>query len=255
MPCIKASLIYTGRPEPPLRDAYLAYEDGRITYVGLEGPRDVEVWDLEGAVVTPAFIDAHCHIGMERAGEPSREAEVNERFDSVLPLVDAVYSVYMDDRAFKESVEFGVLYSCVLPGSGNIIGGRGAVIRNYGDDVDEAFIKPGGVKAALGYNPRSVEDWKGTRPHTRMGAVAILRKWLDKAAAAMRLIDQGKKDLDEVEPELKLLFPVLRGEEPLRFHVHRADDVAALLRLRELYGFKATAEHLCDVASKRALSA
>ena len=252
MPCIKASLIYTGRPEPPLRDAYLAYEDGRITYVGLEGPRDVEVWDLEGAVVTPAFIDAHCHIGMERAGEPSREAEVNERFDSVLPLVDAVYSVYMDDRAFKESVEFGVLYSCVLPGSGNIIGGRGAVIRNYGDDVDEAFIKPGGVKAALGYNPRSVEDWKGTRPHTRMGAVAILRKWLDKAAAAMRLIDQGKKDLDEVEPELKLLFPVLRGEEPLRFHVHRGDDAAALLKLKELYGFKATAEHLCDVASRRA---
>ncbi|MEM4699655.1 MAG: amidohydrolase [Candidatus Nezhaarchaeales archaeon] len=250
MPCVRASLIYTGRPEPPLRDAYLAFEGREVTYVGRERPEGAEVWEFEGAVITPAFIDPHCHIGMERAGEPSREAEVNERFESVVSLADAIYSVYMDDASFKESIEFGVLYSCVLPGSANIIGGRGAVIRNYGGDVEEAYIKPGGIKVALGFNPRSVEDWKGTRPHTRMGVVAVLRRWLDKAASMMRLVEQGKKDVDEVEPELRGLFPVLRGEEVLRVHAHRADDVIALLKLRGEYGLKATVEHLCDVASR-----
>ncbi|MCX8205259.1 MAG: amidohydrolase family protein [Candidatus Nezhaarchaeota archaeon] len=250
MPCIKASLIYTGRPEPPLRNAYLSFEGSKITYVGCEKPSNTEVWELEGSVITPALIDPHCHIGMERAGEPSREAEVNERFESVVPLADALYSIYMDDRSFKESIEFGVLYSCVLPGSANIIGGRGVVIRNYGGSVEEAYIKSAGVKAALGFNPRSVEDWKGTRPHTRMGAVAVLRRWLDKAASTMRLVEQGKKDIDEVEPELKALFPILRGEEVMRVHAHRADDAIALLKLREAYGFKATVEHLCDVSSK-----
>lgn len=68
---------------------------------------------------------------MHRAGEPLEEAEANEKFDSVLPHVDALYSIYMDDESFKESIEWGVLYSCVLPGSGNIIGGRGVIIRNY----------------------------------------------------------------------------------------------------------------------------
>lgn len=250
MLCIKASLVYTGRPEPPLQDAYVAFEGPRIAYVGRERPEGAEVWEFEGGVVTPAFIDAHCHIGMERAGEPSREAEVNERFESVVPLADAVDSVYMDDKSFKESIEFGVLYSCVLPGSGNIIGGRGAVIRNYGRSVEEAYIRPAGIKAALGFNPRSVEDWKGTRPHTRMGAVAILKRWLDKASSTMRLVEQGKKDLDEVEPEVKALFPVLRGQEVLRVHAHKADDAMALLKLKRCYGFRATVEHLCDVSTE-----
>ncbi len=251
MLCIKAKLIYTGKPEDTIQDAYLAFEGKQIVYVGKEKPgKEVEVWDMEDAVITPAFIDAHCHIGMERAGEPSREAEVNEQFESVLPMVDALFSVYMDDKAFKEAIEQGTLYSCILPGSANILGGRGAIVRNYGVDVDDAFIRYAGVKAALGYNPRSVEEWKGTRPRTRMGAVAIFQRWLEKAKSTMKLVEQGKKDLEEVEPELKLLFPVLRGEEALRIHVHRSDDVAALLRLRSIYGFKATAEHLCDVASK-----
>ena len=250
MICLKASLIYTGRPGEVLRDSFIAYEEGRISYVGPERPKEAELLDYSGHVVTPAFIDAHCHVGMERAGEPSREAEVNEHYESVLPMVDALYSVYMDDKAFQESIEFGVLYSCILPGSGNIVGGRGAVIRNYGRDIEDAFIRYAGVKAALGYNPRSTEDWEGTRPHTRMGAMAILQRWLERAKSSMRLIESGKKDLDEVDPELRMMFPVLRGEEPLRVHVHRSDDVAALIKLKRTYGLKAVAEHLCDVASK-----
>jgi hypothetical protein len=38
-----------------------------------------------------------------------------------------------------------------------------------------------GIKAALGYNPRSTVEWKGNRPSTRMGAVAMLRENFIKA--------------------------------------------------------------------------
>ena len=77
---------------------------------------------------------------MARAGEPYDEDEANEKFDSVLPVVDALYSIYMDDRDFKESIEWGVLYSCVLLGSGNIIiiSSRLVVIRNYGRDIEKS---------------------------------------------------------------------------------------------------------------------
>ena len=87
----------------------------------------------------------------------------------------------MDDKSFKESIEWGVLYSCILPGSDNIIGGRAVVIRNYGRDIEEAFIKYAGIKTALGFNPRRTTDWKGTRPYARMGAIGLLRKWLIKS--------------------------------------------------------------------------
>ena len=86
----------------------------------------------------------------------------------------------MDDPSFKESVESGILYSVVLPGSGNIIGGKAALIKNYASNIKDAFISDVGVKVALGYNPRSNEKWKGNRPSTRMGSIALLRDYLLK---------------------------------------------------------------------------
>lgn len=136
--------------------------------------------------------------------------------DSVLPLVDALYSIYMDDRAFRHSIEFGVLYSSVLPGSGNIIGEKAIFISNYGRDIEEAFIKYAGVKAAFGYNPRSTTNWKGTRPSTRRGAIGILLSWLIKTRNTIALLEKGKKDPEEVEPTVQALIPVLKGDTSSR---------------------------------------
>jgi len=244
MRALRARVLYTGRPEPPLEDVYVVFDE-RIRAVTRERPEGVEVIDCE--VVTPAMIDAHCHIGMHRHGEPQEEGESNERFESAVPMADALHSIYMDDACFGESVEHGVLYSCVLPGSGNVIGGRAVVIRIYAGDVEEAFIKYAGLKAAMGFNPRRTTDWKGTRPHTRMGAVAILRRWLERARDAMRLIEQGRKVPEEFDPEVRALFPVLRGEEVLRVHVHKSDDIACLLMLKREMGLRVTVEHACDV--------
>ncbi|WP_048192398.1 amidohydrolase family protein [Pyrolobus fumarii] len=254
MKALYAPVLYTGLPGGIEKNKYIVFdeESGRIKEVVSEKPRDVEVIDLgKDIVVTPAFIDPHSHIGMVRHGEPASEEESNERFDSVLPLVDAIYSVYMDDQYFRESVEHGVLYSCVLPGSGNIIGGRGALIRNWARNIEEAYIGSCGLKMALGYNPRSTTTWRGVRPYTRMGAIALLQKWIIKARDTLMLIEKGKKDLEEVEPEVQALIPVVKGEEKLRVHVHKADDIVALFMLRYRLGFLKppffTIEHACDV--------
>jgi hypothetical protein len=46
---------------------------------------------------------------MIRSGEPDREEEANEHMNSVYPLVNALHSLYMDDPAFKESLESDIL--------------------------------------------------------------------------------------------------------------------------------------------------
>jgi hypothetical protein len=51
----------------------------------------------------------------------------------------------MDDSSFTESVESGVLYSTVLPGSGNIIGGKAVLIRNFAIDIGEAYMSDVGI--------------------------------------------------------------------------------------------------------------
>jgi len=128
--------------------------------------------------VTPAFVDPHSHIGLVRSGEPEQEAEGNEKMASMMVLSDALDALQMDDSAFQDAIEMGVLYSCIMPGSGNIIGGRSAVIRHFAEHSSQALVARAGIKAAFGYNPTSTLEWKGDRPSTRMGAVGMLREKL-----------------------------------------------------------------------------
>lgn len=241
MKIFKATTLYDG--ETSKRDVYVGFSD-RIEYVGKEKPQG----ELLGeGVVTPAFVDGHSHIGMARAGEPSAEDEANERMDSIYPLVKAIHSVYMDDRAFTESVESGVLYSTILPGSGNPIGGRAVLVKNFATNVQDAYVKDIGVKAALGYNPRSTTEWKGKRPTTRMGAVALLREGFSKARKTKALIGMGKKVPEEMDPVEEVFGEILDGKLKMMVHCHREDDAFVLLELMKEFGFSAVLNHGLDI--------
>ncbi len=243
MQCIKSKKVYTGNGNV-IENVHVCWEGKRISYIGVE-ERGELIGEYE--VLTPAFIDAHSHMGMDRHGEPWYEGEANEELDSVIPYIDAIDSVYMDDEYFKESVEWGVLYSAVMPGSGNIIGGRVVAIRNWESHVDKAFIKYVGVKAALGYNPRSTTGWRGNRPNTRMGVIGLFKKHFDKARAEWVKLKEGKTTWDELDPVTKALIPVIEGRLPLRVHVHKEDDIVTLRKLARIYGFRHTIDHACDV--------
>ena len=166
MTYVRARTLYTGTSV--LKDAYLLFDGTTIAGVS-RAPKGEPAGEYP--VVTPAFIDPHCHIGMERSGEPGSEGEANEQMDSLLFLADALDSVQMDDSAFRDSVEMGVLYSCVLPGSGNIVAGRSAVIRNWARAPRRrswparASRPPSATTRAVA--PRRVEGHPALHPHGR----------------------------------------------------------------------------------------
>jgi imidazolonepropionase-like amidohydrolase len=245
MNCIFANTIYSGKAM--ISDGFLVFDRQKIIGVSKsENGKLVGEFD----VLTPAFIDPHSHIGMERSGEPSVEGEANDHLDSILALTDALDSVQMDDKAFRDAVEFGVLYSCVVPGSGNIIGGHSAVIRNYAKDSTSALITRAGLKAAFGYNPMSTRSWEGKRPTTRMGAIAILRGRLEEVRQKIqkyRKARGSKKEEITFSAEDRVLQDLLTGKLRLRAHVHKIDDIAALLRLVDDFRIKLTVEHAMDV--------
>jgi len=245
MNCVHGNLIYTGRSL--VRNAYLLFEGTKIT--GLSRQRRGHLLG-EFAAITPAFVDAHCHIGMHRAGEHSGEAEANEKMDSLLPVPDALDSVQMDDAAFRDAIEMGVLYSCVVPGSGNIIGGHAAVIRNYARDTSAALVARAGIKSAFGYNPMSTVQWQGKRPSTRMGALAILRAKLHDVRQKMEKYRRArgrKREEITFTAEESVLRELLARRQSLRAHVHKIDDIAALLRLADEYRLRVIVEHAMDV--------
>jgi imidazolonepropionase-like amidohydrolase len=245
MKVIKSKLLFDGVCEK--RDYFIGFENDEIKYVGSRRPKEGDDIIAEDVVVTPAFIDSHSHIGMVRSGEPDREEEANEHMNSVYPLVNALHSIYMDDPAFKESVESGILYSTVLPGSGNIVSGNAVLIRNFVQDIDKAYVMDVGIKAALGYNPRSTVEWKGNRPSTRMGAVAMLRENFNKARKMKNLLETEKKVIDEVEPLTELFMDILSNKLKLMIHVHKEDDIMVLLHIIKEFGIKAIANHCVDV--------
>lgn len=271
---IKASALYRGGER--LADRRVVVEGERIA--------EVSAWsggkaDYEG-VVTAGFVDAHSHIGMFREGEPQAEAEGNDRTAQIMPLSDPINSIYFDDRAFQDAVDFGVLYSCAVPGSGNLIGGKARVIRNFAKNRKDALVADYGYKMALGYNPRSTTEWKGERPDTRMGVYQLLEKKLDEVVAKKTRSDLtlertlrelarsapdkglGPAELDRERAAAKreaelgftseesALLDLLSGRKTVKVHVHKEDDVLYLIELRKRYGFKATADHLGDVHHK-----
>lgn len=246
MKAVKATLLYDGRASTPSKNVFVKYDGAKITGISPTRP-DCEV--VAEGIVTPAFVDGHSHIGLSRSGEPSAESESNEHMGPMLPLVNALDSVYMDDAALRDSVEHGVLYSHVMPGSGNVIGGRTAMIRNFASDIDEAFISQPGIKAALGFNPRSTTSWKGDRPHTRMGAISILRNEFIKAEKARELLSLKKRVRAELEPQTEALIEIIEGRQVLMVHVHKEDDIVNLIRLMKEFGFRAVIHHAVDVHS------
>jgi imidazolonepropionase-like amidohydrolase len=226
---------------------YVVFKDSIITRIS-HSQRGEPLGNF--AVITPAFIDPHNHIGMKRAGEPSDEGEANERMDSLITLADALDSVQMDDSALRDAVEMGVLYSCVMPGSGNIIGGQAAIIRNFAGNGSRALIARAGLKTAFGFNPVSTHRWQGKRPTTRMGAMAILRSKLDdvrQKKERWRRARGAKKQDITFSLEERALISVLEGNTRLRAHVHKIDDIYALLRLTDEFRIRVTVEHALDV--------
>jgi imidazolonepropionase-like amidohydrolase len=245
MNCVFAKMIYSGQSIN--ENAYLQIKDNSI--VGISKTAEGTLLG-KFDVITPAFIDAHSHIGIYRAGEPNDQGESNEKMNAFPILADVLDSLQMDDDAFKDAIEMGVLYSCIVPGSGNILSGRSAVIRHRAAHSTGALVSRAGIKAALGYNPMSAKDWKGERPSTRMGAMSLLRGQLQEVRQKMesrrRAAGNKKEEILFSAPQA-VLKDILELKETLRIHVHKIDDIAAMLRLVDEFKLRVTVEHAMDV--------
>ncbi len=267
---VKADLLYDGRGKQS--DMTVVIQEKHIIDVtGKKIKADV------CGIVTPAFIDAHSHIGMERQAEPAQESETDDRLKPFAPLHNPVDSIYFDDRAFCEALDFGVLYSCVVPGSGNIMGGQAVVIKNFAKNRKSAIVKEYGFKMALGYNSRAVTHWKGSRPSTRMGTAALIENYfsdvlrkeeqagIKKQTALLKLKKEragagfSECDTDQrarlIQQEYDIalsneqwaVFRLINGEKTAKVHVHKEDDALFLIDLKNRYNMNITAEHACDI--------
>lgn len=254
MIAIKGATIYT-ISSGNIEGGTVLIEDGKITAVGknLEVPSDATVIDGKGCTLTPGLIDAHTHIGVCPEGIPYSMTDENDMTNPSTPQLRILDSIYPFDEAFKEARKGGVTTVQVLPGSGNVVGGQGAVIKTIGSVADRmAILAPSGMKAALGENPIGVYKEKNQIPTTRMGNASCMRAALQEAVnyKNQKAHNGSKKDDDKEPFEIKLdmeaLLPVIDRSMPLRVHCHRADDIATAIRIAEEFDVKLTMEHCTE---------
>lgn len=251
---------------------YVVLRDGRIAAVGEGKAPTVEgavLLDLQGQFVTPGLVDTHSHLGVYPSPGGRAHEDGNEATAPTTAGVWAEHSIWPQDPGFQRAIAGGVTTLQILPGSANLIGGRGVIVRSVPARGGRAMRFPGApetVKMACGENPKRVYGEKGG-PSTRMGnlrgqreaflaAQQYQRKWAEyERKLGKREQEEGKgrrKGEEETERvpmppdrdlDLETLVGVLEGDVLAQVHCYRADDMLSMLQVAEEFGFRVRSFH------------
>ena len=235
----------------------LLIRDGRIAAAGadLTPPADAAIVDATGRWITPGIIDVHSHLGNATYPLVPVEVEtwdVNEATDPNTAGVWAGHGLNMQDPGFSRALAGGVTTLHVLPGSSNLFGGHGVVLKNVPAVTVQERQFPDvlpSLKMACGENPKYTYGSNGRAPASRMGNVALVREAFIEAEAYRRKWDDWREAADRQaepparDPELEALAGILRGEVSVHVHCYRAEDMAILLDVADEFGFGIAAFH------------
>ncbi len=248
-----------------LDGASLLMSDGMVVAIGPDAELAVnadlaeQVINAGGKWLTPGIIDVHSHLGVYPSPILSGNAEGNEVTDPVTAQVWAEHGVWPQDPGFNRAREGGVTTMQILPGSANLIGGRGVTLKNVPATSYQAMKFPNaphGMKMACGENPKRVYGAGLKRaPATRMGNVAGYRaQWIE---AQKYIEDWHNYETAQIEDSenadatpkpvrdlrLETLAGVLNGEILVHMHCYRADEMMLVLDLAKEFGYRVSAFH------------
>jgi imidazolonepropionase-like amidohydrolase len=226
--------------------------DGRIAALGAgEPPAERRnggrpVLDASGRWVTPGIIDVHSHLGVYPTPWVAATRDGNEMTSPNTAGVWAEHSFWPEDPGLERALMGGVTTLHVLPGSGNLIGGRGVTLRLVPARGARAMRFPGApdsVKMACGENPKRVYGGKGTAPATRMGNLRGYREAFNAAEKFRR--ENIDKPIDEATRDLAMetLVGVLDGRILAQVHCYTTQDMLTFLQVADEFGFKVRAFH------------
>lgn len=224
-----------------IKDAVIVVENGKIVAAGAEVaiPEGAEVIDASGLWVTPGLIDAHSHGG-------TVNSTLNEMSNPIVPDMRAYDELDTHAPEAPDVRKAGFTTINVLPGSGDLMGGCGAVVKLKKDAQtprEWAVYGKEIFKMALGENPmRCYGTWDRKLPFTRMGNMALIRRTFQKALNYMKQKENGTPE--PVDPQMEVLEKVLKGEMRVHIHCHQDNDIVNAVELCHEYGLNFTLGHV-----------
>lgn len=227
-------------------------ENGKIKAVhegaigDMPSGRTKKVLDVQGAWILPGLIEAHCHMGINEEKKGIEGEDCNENVSPITPHLRAIDAINTMDSAFNDAVRAGITSAMIGPGSSNVVGGQFAFIKTRGRCIDDLIVKaPAAMKVSFGENPKVNYAGLKKSPVTRMGIAAMLREELFKAQQYQQKKEKGGKDFAE-DFRMEAWLPVLRGEIPIKAHVHRVDDIFTAIRIAKEFHLSMTLDHCSE---------
>lgn len=241
--------------------------------------QETVVFDLGGKYVTPGLVDLHSHhlaIAWPNLRVIVDGNEVNPATGPLTPQMRIIDSIKTYDVATSIIASGGVTTSLILPGSANIMGGEGILVKNIarsGENsepvVEEILLEHGlpkeqrrrYMKIACGENP------KRTYQHTRMGNAWIFRKQMTKAKELMEKQDEQCRQAAVVREngdataistfinsmneensatdflEYDSTIAMLRGKIGVNIHCYESEDFEDMISHSKEFGFHIQAFH------------
>ncbi|GHV12592.1 amidohydrolase [Clostridia bacterium] len=233
-----------------IENGYIVTDGDRIYDAGVydgKEPRNVseakykDAFDASGMIITPGFIDAHCHVGITEDSLGFEGDDLNEITDPVTPHLRAIDAINPRDRSMREALAGGVTAVAVGPGSANPVGGQCAVISTNGKRVDDMILlEPAFVKFALGENPKKSYGKENKAPMTRMASAQFIRDTFAKGKEYIES-DEQKYDAKNI-----VAAKLLSRQLAAHFHAHRADDIFTAIRIAKEFSLDYTIVHCTE---------
>lgn len=228
-----------------LQNGAVLIEKEKIIAIGAEIviPQDAQIIDVAGRIITPGFIDAHTHIGIDEEIHQPIGDDCNEMTEPNTAELRAMDAINYRDLAFQDAVKAGITTVMVTPGSANVFGGLITVMKTAGKTYKEMLVNgEAGLKMAFGENPKRVYGEKDKTPSTRMATMAIARQGFYEAREYINKSEEDK----EFSLQTEHIAKALDGGIPVRAHAHRADDIMTAIRLRDEFNLDLVVEHCTD---------
>ena len=253
---IEDARILTGTGKEILKGSILI-SSNKVKAIGenLSKPPGAKVIDANGKWVTPGIIDIHSHMGVYPAPGLRSSSDGNEATSPVTAHVWAEHSVWTQDPQMPLALKGGITTFHVLPGSANLIGGRGVTLKNIWSRTVQGMKFPGApytLKMACGENPKRVYGGRNSEPSTRMGNVAGYRKAWIRAQGYRNKLEEYESKSEEAKEleyapsrdlELETLVGVLDGEILIQNHCYRGEEMAIMLDIAKEFNYKVTTFH------------
>ena len=216
-------------------NATLVVEDGRFTQVeaGAAPPAGIPVMDVGGRVVMPGTVIARAFAN-DWIGDLKWQVQNDEITAPVVPEMNALYAVDPWFPSYRVNTTIGVTAIHVTPGTRNLAGGNGVVVKTPGIDF-EKMVRREPASMVFALTASALREWtdESGAELTLESASAMIRETLDGARAYG---EAGESR--EYDARMEALLPLLRREVPAMIHADRVAEIEEAMSIAEDYGLR-----------------